>query len=133
VDSTGGTDPNTGVAWSVGTTNASWTQQTVAVTSGADYMTVFLKVAAADNNKRNGYFDDAAPAASTAAPQLTVHQSGNNLILTWPECPPTRLERADSLGLPWLTATNQITVNAGQNSITIPLTGNAGYFRLALE
>jgi hypothetical protein len=135
VDPNGGTNANSGVTWSAGTTNANWTLQTVAGVAGADFITVFLKVTAAESNKHNGYFDDLAPAAATGPPPLVAQRHGDFLVLTWPECPAARLEHADGLGAPinWQTATNPVTLTGGQKSVTIPLTGNAGYFRLVVE
>jgi len=135
VDPAGGTNANSGVIWSSATTNVAWVQKTWAGTATANYLTVFYKVATPDNVKRNGYFDDATPSGSGGALQLVAHRNGNELTLTWPECPAARLEQAGSLTVPmsWATATNQANVVGGQKSVTITPTGGAGYYRLVLD
>jgi hypothetical protein len=112
-----------------------WVQKTWAGTATANYLTVYYKVASSDNVKRNGYFDDATPGNSTTPLRLSVQLNGNDLTLTWPECPGARLERAGSLTVPmsWATVTNQVSTVGGQKSVTLTPTESAGFFRLALE
>jgi hypothetical protein len=134
VDPTGGTD-GIGVTWSAGSTNVSWVQQTVAGVATGFYITIYLKVTTTDNTKRNGYFDDVTPGNSSGFLSLSAQRNGNDLILTWPECPDAHLERADSLSQPmtWNTVTNAVSINGGQRSVTLTPTGNAGYYRLVLD
>jgi hypothetical protein len=112
-----------------------WVQKTWTGTATANYLTVFYKVASFDNIKRNGYFDDATPAGSSAALQLTANRDGSSLTLTWPECPAAHLERAGSLVSPmsWTTVTNQASVADGQKSVTLMPTETTGFFRLVSE
>ncbi len=135
VDPAGGTNASSGVTWSSASTNAAWVQKTWTGIATTNYLTVFYRVSSPDNVKRNGYFDDTTPAASSAPLQLTAQRSGNNLILTWPECPDARLERAESLVTPmsWTTVPNAANVAGGQKSVTLTPTGNTGYFRLVLN
>jgi len=135
VDASGGTNAGSGVTWSAGSSSTSWVQQAVAGVATAGYITIYLKVASADNEKRNGYFDDVTPGSASDSLRLAAQRKGNDLTLTWPECPDAHLERADSLLPPmnWSTVTNQPVVAGGQKSVTLPLTGAAGYFRLVLE
>jgi len=135
VDPAGGTDANSGVSWSSATTNVAWVQKTVTGSAASSYITVFYRVATSDNVKRNGYFDDAAPAGGTSAPQLVAQRNENALILNWPECPSARLEHMNSLFAPagWTTATNEVSVIGGQKSVVVPLTESAGFFRLVVE
>jgi hypothetical protein len=135
VDPAGGTNASSGVVWSSATTNVAWVQKTWTGTAAANYITVFYKVATPDNVKRNGYFDDATPAGSGGALQLVAQREGNTLMLTWPECPNARLERAGSLTAPmsWATATNQVSTVGGQKSVTLTPTDSAGFFRLVSE
>ncbi len=135
VDPAGGTNASSGVTWMPGTSDTAWVQRTWAGTAAADHLTVYCRVSSADNVKRNGYFDDAEPGASSALLQLGVQRNGNDLTLLWAECPPARLERAESLSLSmsWTTVTNEPAVTGGLKSVTLPPTGNTGYFRLVLE
>jgi GH25 family lysozyme M1 (1,4-beta-N-acetylmuramidase) len=135
VDPAGGTNPASGVTWSSVTTNVAWVQATWAGIATANYLTVYLKVASTDSNKRNGYFDDAGSDGSAEGLQLTVERTSDSLTLSWPQCPASQLERADSLDAPvtWTAVTNQATVIGGQKSVTLSPTGSAGYFRLVLE
>jgi len=137
VDPTGGTNASGGVTWSSASTNTSWVQETVSGTATADYITVFLKVASADANKRNGYFDDASPGIPTEPPQLMAQRSleGAGLTLTWAECPNARLEQAAGLSMPmtWTTVTNQPSLGGGQKSVTPPPTETTAFFRLVPE
>jgi hypothetical protein len=135
VDPAGGTNASSGVVWSSATTNVAWVQKTWIGAATANYITVFYKVATPDNVKRNGYFDDATPAGSGGALQLVAHRNGNELTLTWPECPNARLEQAGSMTSPigWATATNQVSTAGGQRSVTLTPTDSAGFFRLVSE
>jgi hypothetical protein len=135
VDPGGGTNFNSGVAWSLATTNVAWVRHTWTGSATASYLTIFHKVAAPDTVKRNGYFDDGTPSASGGSLQLTVQRNGNELTLLWPECPAARLERADSLSPPavWTTATNPVNVANGAKTVTLNPVNLAGYFRLVVE
>jgi hypothetical protein len=135
VDPAGGTNANSGVIWTSGTTNVSWVQKTWAGTATADYLTVYCRVSSTDNVKRNGYFDDATPSGASGALQLTVRRNGNALTLTWPECPAARLEQTESLVAPgsWSTITNQAVVVGGLKSVTLAPTASGGFFRLVSE
>jgi autotransporter-associated beta strand protein len=135
VDPAGGTNATSGVAWLPASTNVAWVPQSWSGTATASCLTVFYKVTSPDNVKRNGYFDGATLATSSRSLQLATQRNGNELILTWPECPTARLEQADSWTLPmsWATVTNQVSIVSGQKSVTLVPTGSAGYFRLALE
>jgi len=72
------------------------------------------------------------PAAGDNPLQLFVQHNGNELTLTWPECPNAVLEQADGLVAPinWTGVTNEVNIAGGQKTVTITPTGNAGYFRL---
>lgn len=133
VDPAGGTNASSGVTWMPGTSDAAWVQRTWAGSAAADHLTVYCRVSTTDNAKRNGYFDDAEPGATTTAMQLGAYITGNNFALTWPECPAARLERADALTADWTTVTNAPSVVGGQKSVTLTPAGSAGYFRLVLE
>jgi hypothetical protein len=135
VDPSGGINANSGVTWSSVTTNVAWVQKTWVGTATTNYLTVYYKVASADNVKRNGYFDDATLRGATAPLRLVAQQNGDSLTLTWSECPGARLERAGSLttSVSWVTATNQVSIIGGQKTVTLTPTGGAGYFRLVLE
>jgi hypothetical protein len=136
VDPAGGTNATSGsVVWSSVATNVAWSQKTWTGTPTANLLTVFFKVVSADSNPRNGYFDDAAPSLSGGPPTLSCRRLGHLLILTWPQCPPARLERADNLTPPisWTPATNQVSLSGGQKRVVTPLTSNPAYFRLASE
>ncbi len=135
VDPAGGTNGNSGgIAWSLATTNTAWVQQTWSGIATANYLTIFYKVASSDNQKRNGYFDDAMPASASGPLELDAQSDGANLILSWPECPRARLEQTESL-LPtnWETAPNEVTVSGGRRIVTLAPTENNGFFRLVLE
>ncbi len=136
VDPAGGTNATgAGVIWSSATTNVAWIQKSWTGIPTANLLTVFFKVASADSNPRNGYFDDAAPSSTSGPPALSYQRSGNLLTLTWPQCPPTRLEQAADLTSPlsWAPATNQVSVSAGRKTVTITPAANSAFFRLALE
>jgi hypothetical protein len=135
VDPTGGFDPDRSVEWSAPSTNAAWVQRTWTGTAATDSLTVFLKVSTSDSTKRNGYFDDLTPSATSGPLQLLSHWDGAALTLIWPECPGAHLERTDSLAPPvtWSAVTNPPVVTGGQKRVTITPTGNAGYFRLVPE
>jgi hypothetical protein len=135
VDPAGGTNANSGVTWTAGTSDTAWVQRTWAGTATADHITVYCRVSTTDNVKRNGYFDDAEPGASSAPIQLGALLAGNNLILTWPECPAAHLESANDLSAPttWSAVTNQPSIAGGQKSVTLTPAGSVGYFRLVLE
>jgi hypothetical protein len=130
VDPVGGTNANSGVTWTSGTTEAAWVLKAWTGTASANYLTVFYKVASTDNVKRNGYFDG----GSSGPLQLSVQRNGDALTLAWPECPGARLEWVGDLQTPgWTTATNQVNTSEGQKITTLTPTGSAGYFRLVLE
>ncbi len=133
VDPAGGTNVNSGVVWVPATTNTAWVQQTWSGIATANYLTVFYKVASFDNQKRNGYFDDATPAGLNGPLELDVHSDGANVTLSWPECPPARLEQPGTL-LPsnWVPAPNEGTGLGGRRIVTLAPTGNTGFFRLRL-
>jgi hypothetical protein len=135
VDPAGGTDPNSGVTWSSGSSSAAWVQKTWTGNATANYLTVYYRVSSPDNVKRNGYFDDGTPGASSGSLQLQAAGTGNALTLIWPECPNSRLEQAGSLTAPanWTTVTNQVSVIAGHKSVTLTPTESAAFFRLAAE
>jgi hypothetical protein len=135
VDPAGGTNAASGVTWSPASTNVAWVQKTVTGTVPVDYITVYYRVKTSDNVKRNGYFDDAAPAGPNGPLQLAAERNGNALTLMWPECPGARLERVDSLsGSPgWTTVTNEVSVTGGQKSVTFTPTESAAFFRLVVE
>jgi len=135
VDPAGGTNATSGVTWSSASTNVAWVQKAWAGIATANYLTVYCKVTSPDNVKRNGYFDEATLATSSRSLQLDTQRNGNELILTWPECPTARLEQADSWTVPtiWSPVTNQFSVVNGQKNVTLAPTGSAGYFRLVLE
>ena len=123
---------NSGLTWSVVTTNAAWVQETWTGIATAGYLTVYYKVASSDNDERNGYFDDATPASANGLLRLAVQLKGDALILTWPECPKARLQTVSSLSstVNWETVTNQISVVGGQRTVTLAHPGNEGLFRL---
>ncbi len=87
VDPTGGTDPTSGsIVWSAGYNGQAWVQRTWTGTAAADHLTVFYRVQATDNLKRNGYFDDAVlscpggsvpPAITQQPPDRTVGPGGS--------------------------------------------------------
>ncbi len=134
VDPAGGTNGTIGVSWSPATTNTAWTQHTMMGNATASYLTVYYRVATTDDNKRNGYFDDGAPAEANGPLQLGAQRSGSNLTLTWPECPAAVLQRSDTLTSPnWIAVTNPVTAAGGQNSVMLAPTGSTGYFRLVRD
>jgi uncharacterized repeat protein (TIGR03803 family) len=135
VDPTGGTDPNSGVTWSLGATNVGWVQRTLTGTAAADFITVYYRVSTTDNVKRNGYFDDGTPVEGSERLELMIQRNGNSATLVWPICPDAHLERADSLTAPvaWTTVTNSVSIVAGQKNVVLAPAGGTGYFRLVLE
>ncbi len=134
VDPAGGTNANVGVTWSSVTTNVGWVQKTWTGTPTAGLLTVYFKVAATDTTRRNGYFDDAAPGASSG-PILTLQRNAGDLTLTWPQCPPARLEQTLVLTESpiWTTPTNQVNFIGNQKTVTLTPAHNAAYFRLVVE
>jgi hypothetical protein len=137
VDPGGGTSANSGVTWSSTTTNAAWTQKTVTGTATSDFITVYFRVASSDGNKRNGYFDTAAPGLPAGLSLLAAQSNGNSLTLTWPACPSARLEQTDSL-LPttiWAPVTNQVSMIGDQKVVTLTPTAQSatGFLRLVRE
>jgi len=135
VDPTGGTEPNTAVTWSLGTTNVGWVQRTLTGTAAADFITVYCRVSTSDNVKRNGYFDDGTPAEGSNPLELMIQRAGGSATLIWPICPHAHLERADTLaeGAVWTTVTNSVSIVAGQKSVILNPEGGTGYFRLVSE
>lgn len=132
VDPNGGTNANVGVQWSAGSTNVAWEQRTWLGAAQGNFLTVFYRVATSDNVRRNGYFDDGSP--GLAPLHLSAAHSSEGLILSWPQCPAARLERASTLTPPdWNTLTNPPIFTNGRKSVAVPLTGNEGYFRLVRE
>jgi len=127
--------PGSGVIWSAGSTNVAWVQKTVTGNAAASYITVYLKVESPDSAKRNGYFDDATPAISNSAIYLTAQIADNALVVTWPECPPAQLMRADTLADPidWTAVINEGIVIGGQRTVTLTPANSAGFFRLVAE
>jgi hypothetical protein len=74
--------------------------------------------------------------AEVASPlRLFAEFDGNSLRLSWPENPNARLERTTSLIPPvtWNVVTNVPAVGGGFKSLTLPVLGDAGYFRLVRE
>ena len=133
VDPAGGTNANAGVIWSSVTTNVAWVQKIWTGTPTAGLLTVYFKVASSDTTRRNGYFDDAAPGASTG-PTLTLQRSDDSLILAWPQCPAARLEQTDNLtSAIWTAPTNQVSFIGNQKTVTLSPTENAAFFRLVVE
>jgi hypothetical protein len=136
VDPTGGTNGNApSVVWSPVWTNTAWGQQTWSGTASSALLTVFFKVASTDTTKRNGYFDDATPFIAPGPPVLTSYRSGEDLVLSWPQCPPAHLEQTDNLSEPisWTPATNPVTYLGDQKIVTLTPTNGQRFFRLVLE
>jgi hypothetical protein len=136
VDPLGGTNAaDASVQWSSGSTNVAWVQHSLSGTAGADFITVFLRVSTADGAKRNGYFDDLQPAAGGGVLQLRAWRLGEEIELSWPECPPARLEVATNLAAPvlWQTVTNEPATSGGRKSLSLPLNAGAAFFRLVAE
>jgi hypothetical protein len=66
---------------------------------------------------------------TTAEPKLGIALAGSNATLTWPEIPYV-LQTSPSLTAPvWTSITTGITQTGGQNSYTVPASGN-GFYRL---
>jgi hypothetical protein len=67
--------------------------------------------------------------------RLFAEVNGTALRLTWPENPNARLERTTNLVSPvtWSVVTNPPAVTGGFKSLTLPVLGDAGYFRLVRE
>jgi O-glycosyl hydrolase len=132
VDPAGGTNANSGVTWSAGSTSPAWAQATWTGLPAASYITIYCKVASSDASERNGYFDDATPAPAIGWLQLDVQLNGDALILTWPECPNARLQQASILSPPlnWMTVTNQINVVGGQKTVALTHRESTGLYRL---
>ena len=66
---------------------------------------------------------------TTAEPKLGITLAGSNATLTWPEIPYV-LQTSPSLTSPvWTSITTGITQTGGQNSYTVPASGN-GFYRL---
>jgi hypothetical protein len=79
VDPTGGTDPTSGsIVWSTGYNGQAWVQQTWTGTATADYLTVFYRVRATDNLKRNGYFDDGVVTCPGGSVSPSITQQPSN-------------------------------------------------------
>jgi hypothetical protein len=135
VDPAGGTNASSGVTWSSGSSSAAWVQKTWTGNATANYLTVYYRVSSPDTVKRNGYFDDGTPGASSGAQQLQVAGNGDGVTLSWSECPAAHLERAESLVVPmsWSAVTNQVSTFGGQQTVTLTPSGTAGYFRLVVE
>ncbi|MCX8090310.1 MAG: immunoglobulin domain-containing protein [Verrucomicrobiae bacterium] len=136
VDPLGGTNAaDAFVQWTAGSTNVAWVQQTLSGIAGADFITVFLRVSTTDNGKRNGYFDDLHPVAGTSVLSLLAQRVGELLELSWPGCRPARLEMATNLTPPvfWQTVTNEPLASGGRQSVTLPLSSSAAFFRLVAE
>ena len=85
VDPAGGTNPTSGVTWSSASNSVSWVEKTWTGTTTSNSITVYYRVVSPDGNKRNCYFDDAAPACVLAPtpPIITQHPSAQSV------CPAT--------------------------------------------
>ncbi len=136
VDPTGGTNAAApSVVWSSVTTNVAWVQKTWTGTPASALLTVFFKVVSTDSTRRNGYFDDATPFIAPGAPPLLHFWDGATLTLSWPQCPPARLEWTPSLNEPvsWTPATNPVSYQGDYKTVTVSPSDAEGYFRLVLE
>ncbi len=133
VDPSGNTNANN-IVWTSATTNVAWVQKSWTGTATAHALTVYFRVVSSDGVLRTGYFDDATPVDLALPPPLAAQFDGNLMTLSWSECNAGRLERTDTLSPPnWSTATNQVTVVAGQKTVTIAPTENSAFFRLVSE
>jgi hypothetical protein len=132
IDLVGGTNVNSGVIWSTATTNPAWVRKTWTGVAPGSFITVYCKVASADTNQHNGYFDGAMP---TEPMQLNVRLDPRTMSLTWPECPEAQLQQTSSLIGPinWTAVTNQPGVVDGQKQVILTPAGSAYYFRLVQE
>lgn len=72
-------------------------------------------------------FGEAAP----VPPVLAVRASGGNVLISWANNPGFTLETKADFNLPgWTTVTNAPVFSNGVNTVTLPLDGPAGFFRL---
>jgi hypothetical protein len=65
-------------------------------------------------------------------PALSVTKFGNDFVVSWPTSfAGYALEGTVSLSSPvWQTVSEQVNQMNGQNVVTIPISGNARFFRL---
>ena len=76
---------------------------------------------------------DSDPGKPSVPLRLTIAQSESNVILSWPEDPFAfdSLEFSDTLpNSNWSPELTTPVVEAGQQSVTVPITGSARYYRL---
>jgi len=70
-----------------------------------------------------------APVAAVLGARL---DASGNLVLTWATpLAGFNLQRADTLGGPWSAVTAPVTIQNGQNTVTLPATGQSRFFRLS--
>jgi hypothetical protein len=67
-------------------------------------------------------------------PNLNIVQSGNNVIISWPNTGTFTLQLATNLAASggWLTNTNPVTLSNGTNSVNIAVPAGNKFFRLSL-
>ncbi len=79
-----------------------------------------------------GFWSLISVVQTAGAPTLTIAQSGNSVIVSWPDTGSYTLQQNNNLATPagWMTSGYTISTSNGTNSITItPPTGNL-FFRL---
>jgi len=70
--------------------------------------------------------------AAAVSPRLAISHVGGNIVLSWPGSDTGyHVETKANINDPTWTTTGTIVVVNGQNTVTLPITGNGGYFRLA--
>ncbi|HLH53478.1 MAG TPA: immunoglobulin domain-containing protein [Verrucomicrobiae bacterium] len=75
----------------------------------------------------------AAPGQTGSGPELAIHQSGGNVILSWPTAASGfQLQSNSSLSSPsgWSAVSLPVSSNNGTNSVIVPIGGAAQFFRL---
>ncbi len=101
--------------------NSSQTNTTVTFNAPGEYI---LMLSADDGIHATAY--DAAVVDVGQQIRLSLHQSGSELELNWSGgTPPFVVEQSDSLTGDWMNAATTTV-----HSVTIPLTGSAGFFRV---
>lgn len=117
---------------------ATWTPFSGTVTATGTSMTLWLDGQTTSTNlNKAACFDSIVVncVGATLPLRLSAELNGNVLRLTWPEFPNALLERAASLTPPisWSAVTNAPAVTNGVKTLTLPIQGDAGYFRLVRQ
>ena len=87
----------------------------------------------ADYSLTGGFWSLISAVQTAGSPDLTITQTGNSVIVSWPDTGTYTLQQNANLAVPagWTTSRYSISTSNGTNSITItPPTGYL-FFRLA--